>query len=172
VDAKQRAKTSGLSDEASGLPDIAPGVSDDRAKSGVLDDRAKSENERERARPTKQGGHSPGQQAQTETGGSRFSKAVGIQEKRKLRAQRSKARSIWLGLGMIGIIGWSVAVPALVGVGAGVWIDTHFPSRYSWTLMLLLIGVLIGCLNAWHWVANEQREIRKDHENHDRNEQH
>jgi ATP synthase protein I len=109
---------------------------------------------------------------QSTADGSRFSKAVGIQEKRKLRAQRSKARSVWLGLGMLGIVGWSVAVPALVGVGLGVWIDSHFPSRYSWTLMLLLIGVLIGCLTAWHWVANEQREIRKDQENHDRNGQH
>jgi ATP synthase protein I len=105
-------------------------------------------------------------------GRSRFSKAVGIQEKRKLRAQRSKARSIWLGLGMLGVIGWSVAVPALLGVGIGIWIDTHFPSRYSWTLMLLLAGVLLGCLNAWHWVANEQKEIREEQENHSKDEQH
>ena len=106
------------------------------------------------------------------TSRTRFSKAVGNQEKRKLSAQRSKARSIWLGLGMLGIIGWSVAAPALAGVGIGLWIDHHFPSRYSWTLMLLLIGVLAGCLNAWHWVAAEQREIRKEKEENERNEQH
>lgn len=113
-----------------------------------------------------------GEREQATAGGSRFSKAVGIQEKRKLRAQRNKARSIWLGLGTLGIVGWSVAVPALLGVGVGVWIDSHFPSRYSWTLMLLLIGILIGCLTAWHWVASEQREIRKDQENHNQNGQH
>jgi ATP synthase protein I len=95
-----------------------------------------------------------------------FSRAVGTQEKRKLRAQRGKPRSIWLGLGMLGLIGWSVAVPALLGVACGVWIDTRFPSRYSWTLMLLLIGLVIGCLNAWHWVAKEHREIRKEQGNH------
>jgi ATP synthase protein I len=102
----------------------------------------------------------------------RFSRAIEIQEKRKLRAQRGKARSIWLGLGMLGVIGWSVVVPALVGVGIGIWIDTHFLSRYSWTLMLLLIGVIVGCMNAWYWVANEQREIRKEQENNNQHEQH
>ena len=106
------------------------------------------------------------------TSRARFSKAIGIQEKYKLRAQRGKARSIWLGLGMLGVIGWSVVVPALVGVGIGIWIDTHFVSRYSWTLMLLLIGVIVGCLNAWHWVANEHQEIRKEQENHNQHEQH
>ncbi|HYY31205.1 MAG TPA: AtpZ/AtpI family protein [Chthoniobacterales bacterium] len=102
----------------------------------------------------------------------RFTRSVGIQEKRKLRAQRRKARSIWLGLGMLGIIGWSVAVPALIGVAIGLWIDGHFHSRYSWTLMLLLIGVIAGCLNAWHWVAAEEREIRKEKEDHNEHEQH
>lgn len=95
-----------------------------------------------------------------------FSRAVGTQENQKLRAQRGKPRSIWLGLGMLGLIGWSVVVPALLGVAGGVWIDTHFPSRYSWTLMLMLIGVVIGCLNAWRWVTKEHREIRKEQENH------
>jgi ATP synthase protein I len=112
------------------------------------------------------------QRQEQRTSRARFTRSVGIQEKRKLRAQRRKARSIWLGLGTLGIIGWSVAVPALIGVGIGLWIDGHFPSRYSWTLMLLLIGVIVGCLNAWHWVAAEEREIRKEKENHNEHEQH
>ncbi|MBV8098776.1 MAG: AtpZ/AtpI family protein [Verrucomicrobia bacterium] len=95
---------------------------------------------------------------------------VGMQEKRKLRAQRDKARSVWLGLGMLGLIGWSVAIPALVGVGLGMWIDAHLPSRYSWTLMLLLIGTIVGCLNAWRWVANEQRQIHEEQKNHHQDE--
>jgi ATP synthase protein I len=106
------------------------------------------------------------------TGGTAaFSQAVGTQEKRKLRAKQRKQRSIWLGLGMVGLIGWSVAVPTLLGVTCGVWIDTHFPSRYSWTLMLLLIGVILGCANAWHWVTKEQREIHKEQKNENRHEQ-
>jgi ATP synthase protein I len=31
--------------------------------------------------------------------------------------------------------------------------------------MLLVIGLVIGCMNAWHWVAKEDREIREQEEN-------
>ena len=41
---------------------------------------------------------------------------------------------------------------------------TIFPADYSWTLMLLCIGLLIGCLTAWRWIAREYREIRKEQE--------
>jgi len=93
-----------------------------------------------------------------------FSRRVGAKEKQMLKAKHGKARNIWLGLGMLGLVGWSVAAPTLVGIAVGAWIDSHFPSRYSWTLMLLFVGLLIGCLNAWRWVAREYREIRKEYE--------
>jgi len=80
---------------------------------------------------------------------------IGTKEARKIKARREKDRSIWFGLGMFGLIGWSVAVPTLIGIAIGVWIDTKWPSRFSWTLMLLFIGVVLGCLNAWRWVKRE-----------------
>ncbi|MEZ5944776.1 MAG: AtpZ/AtpI family protein [Planctomycetaceae bacterium] len=83
---------------------------------------------------------------------------VAAKEARKLRAQAEKHQSIWFGLGMMGIVGWSIAVPALVGVMAGVWIDAHWPSRYSWALMLLILGICVGCLNAWNWIERERRQ--------------
>ena len=105
-----------------------------------------------------------GHQEKSPAVGTPFSRKVGVKERRKLRARRHKPRSVWFGLGMFGLIGWSVIVPALLGVALGVWIDQHYPSRYSGTLMLLVIGLLLGCLNAWNWVAKEQREIRRTHE--------
>jgi len=100
-----------------------------------------------------------------------FSRRIGAKEKQMLKARYGKQRNVWLGLGMLGLIGWSVAAPTLVGIAVGAWIDSHFPSRYSWTLMLLFIGLVIGCLNAWRWVANEYRQIRKEHEENDHHEQ-
>jgi ATP synthase protein I len=91
-----------------------------------------------------------------------LSEQVGAKERRRLRARRRKGRSVFFGLGTFGIIGWSVAVPALLGVALGVWLDTRFPSRFSWTLMLLLGGLLVGCLNAWYWLQNEQHEIESE----------
>jgi ATP synthase protein I len=84
-------------------------------------------------------------------------KQVGAKESRKMKGRREKDRSIWFGLGMFGLIGWSVAIPTLIGVAVGIWIDTTWPSRFSWTLMLLFIGVILGCVNAWHWVKRESR---------------
>ncbi|MCA9030473.1 MAG: AtpZ/AtpI family protein [Planctomycetaceae bacterium] len=83
---------------------------------------------------------------------------VAAKEARKLRAQADKHQSIWFGLGMMGIVGWSIAIPALAGVLAGVWIDAHWPSKYSWALMLLVIGICVGCLNAWNWIERERRQ--------------
>jgi ATP synthase protein I len=91
-----------------------------------------------------------------------FSQQVGAQAARKLKAQRGAGRSIWFGLGMSGLIGWSVTVPTLVGAALGIWVDKHYPSQLSWTLMLLVLGLIIGCLNAWHWVDSQYKEMRED----------
>ena len=82
---------------------------------------------------------------------------VGTKENRKIRARQEVDRGVWFGLGMFGLVGWSVAIPTLIGIAAGIWIDKKWPSPYSWTLMLLVIGVLVGCLNAWYWVRRESR---------------
>lgn len=82
---------------------------------------------------------------------------VGAKEDRKIRARQEQHRGVWFGLGMFGLVGWSVAIPTVIGIGLGVWIDTKWPSRYSWTLMFLIIGVLVGCLNAWYWVKRESK---------------
>jgi ATP synthase protein I len=78
---------------------------------------------------------------------------------RKLKAKAQRTVTVWLGLGMAGLIGWSVVVPTLVGTALGLWIDSHYPSRYAWTLMLLMLGLLVGCINAWQWVEKEQHKL-------------
>jgi ATP synthase protein I len=90
-----------------------------------------------------------------------FEEEVRAKEIRKVRARREREqnRRVWFGLGMFGLVGWSVAIPTLLGIALGVWIDMKYPGRVSWTLMLMFIGVILGCLNAWYWV---QRESRRD----------
>jgi ATP synthase protein I len=96
--------------------------------------------------------------------GEKFSRIVGLKAERKLKARRNTTNGIWFGLGMMGIIGWSVTIPTMLGVAIGVWVDNHFKGSYSWTLMLMVIGLAIGCLNAWHWVSKEGKEIQKEQE--------
>ncbi|MCB0559768.1 MAG: AtpZ/AtpI family protein [Phaeodactylibacter sp.] len=98
---------------------------------------------------------------------SKLSREVGSQEGRKLRARRKGKRNLWFGIGMFGLVGWSIAVPTLLGTALGVWLDGHYPQRFSWTLTLLITGLTAGCFNAWFWVDRESREIQKDLEEND-----
>jgi ATP synthase protein I len=91
-----------------------------------------------------------------------FSREVGAKAARKLKARRNSVQGVWFGLGMMGLIGWSVVVPTLLGAALGIWLDNRHPGSHSWTLMLLVIGLVIGCLNAWHWVAKEDKAIREE----------
>jgi ATP synthase protein I len=96
-----------------------------------------------------------------------LARQVGTKAERKLKAQRHTTRTIWFGLGMMGLIGWSVAIPTLLGAALGLWLDKHYPGPHSWVLTLLFIGLITGCVNAWHWVTKEDKEIRAEQENHD-----
>lgn len=89
---------------------------------------------------------------------ARLGREVEAQERRKLRARRREG--LWFGFASFGLIGWSVAVPTLVGVAMGLWLDRRYPSRLSWTLTLLGAGIAVGCFNAWHWVSREHQAIR------------
>jgi len=93
---------------------------------------------------------------------SEFSRLVRGQETRKLLSQKRTVQGIWFGLGMMGLVGWSVAVPTLVGAALGIWIDKYYPGSHSWTLALLVAGLCIGCANAWHWIAKENAAINAE----------
>lgn len=92
----------------------------------------------------------------------KMKRQIARKEARKIQARRQEKQRIWFGLGMFGLIGWAVAIPTLLGIALGVWIDTNWPGPYSWTLMLLFIGLIIGCLNAWYWLRDEQQIIERE----------
>lgn len=94
----------------------------------------------------------------------RLADQVGVKAARKIKARRNAAPGVWFGLGMMGLVGWSVAVPTLLGAALGLWLDEHHAGGHSWTLALLVAGLVIGCLNAWHWVVREERAMREAQE--------
>ncbi|MFZ0933083.1 MAG: AtpZ/AtpI family protein [Bryobacteraceae bacterium] len=98
---------------------------------------------------------------------SPLSREVGAKAARKLRARGNSTQGVWFGLGMMGLIGWSVAIPTLVGTALGIWLDKHHAGQHSWTLALLVAGLAIGCLNAWHWVDQQDKAMREDQEDKD-----
>lgn len=79
----------------------------------------------------------------------------------RLRAARRKR---WLSdgdpsparrLGQIGVLGWIVVTPMLIGIFAGRWLDLRFHSGLFWTLPLLMLGAGLGCWSAWKWMGAE-----------------
>ncbi|HOC60457.1 MAG TPA: AtpZ/AtpI family protein [Smithellaceae bacterium] len=89
----------------------------------------------------------------------RFTQKVAQREALRMKGIRHKGETVWFGLGMFGIVGWAVSIPTLIGVAIGLWIDRTWPSQYSWALMFLLLGVIIGCINAAYWVRKIRSKI-------------
>jgi ATP synthase protein I len=95
-----------------------------------------------------------------------FAAQVGAKAARKLKAH-SSSQGVWFGLGMMGLVGWSVAVPTLLGAALGIWLDKHHPGKHPFTLALMVVGLAIGSLNAWHWIAKEEKAMQENSEDDD-----
>ena len=93
---------------------------------------------------------------------SQLGEKVDAQARLKIRSQRKGLRNVWFGLAMSGLIGWSVAAPMLAGIAIGMWLDRNHPGAHSWTLALLVAGLLIGCWNAWRWVEQEHSAMHRE----------
>jgi len=86
----------------------------------------------------------------------RFFQQVAEKETRKLKSQQEKKESALMGFGMFGMIGWSVAVPVLLGTALGIWLDKRYPQSFSWTLTCLISGLIMGCVIAWNWINTDE----------------
>jgi ATP synthase protein I len=82
-------------------------------------------------------------------------------EEVRLRAQRERdwvktgEPSVARRLSQIGVLGWIVVTPMLIGVFAGRWIDDKFGTGLFWTAPLLMLGAALGCWSAWKWMGSE-----------------
>ena len=65
-----------------------------------------------------------------------LSQEVGAKAARKLKARRNSGQGVWFGLGMMGLIGWSVVIPTLLGTALGIWLDyitrVSIPGRWRY----------------------------------------
>jgi len=92
-----------------------------------------------------------------QSGGDQSTEQITRKVDRRIRKRREGARGVWFGLGMFGLVGWAVAVPTLIGIALGLWLDEVAPQPFSWTLALLLAGVVLGAMNAWLWIERERK---------------
>jgi ATP synthase protein I len=76
-----------------------------------------------------------------------FERIVVGKSVRRDTARRRHDESIWSYLGTFGLVGWTVALPTLLGLALGLFLDRTF----------LVLGVTVGCGLAWYWVRKESR---------------
>ena len=54
---------------------------------------------------------------------------------------------------LLTVYGWQMAIPVLIGIALGLFLDKHLPiERFSWTLNLILLGFGAGLYNANTWI--------------------
>ncbi len=88
-----------------------------------------------------------------------FQRVVVGKSSRRDRARRRHDESIWSYLGTFGLVGWTVALPTLLGLALGLFLDQRFSDSTgrSYTITFLVLGVTVGCGLAWYWVRKESR---------------
>ncbi|MCA8869778.1 MAG: AtpZ/AtpI family protein [Rhodobacteraceae bacterium] len=80
---------------------------------------------------------------------------IGRRARRMKAARDNPGPSPLRGIGTFGMIGWSIAVPTVGGAFLGLWLDRVAPQNFSWTIALLLGGVVLGGFIAWGWIGKE-----------------
>ena len=90
-----------------------------------------------------------------DNGGDHLKDAVRTRRERRARSQREGEPSLGQNLAMIGVLGWTVVVPTLLGIFLGRWLDRQFGMGLFWTLGLLVAGLTLGCTLAWQKIRGE-----------------
>jgi len=55
-------------------------------------------------------------------------------------------------LGQIGVLGWSIIVPILIGLVIGRWMDRALGTGIVFSAALIMVGAAIGLWSAWKWM--------------------
>ena len=80
--------------------------------------------------------------------------AVRTQGKRQ-RWSKEGEPSVVRFVGQIGVLGWIIIAPTLIGLFMGRWLDHTFSTGIFWSAPLLLLGVVIGYWSAWRWMHRQ-----------------
>ncbi len=87
--------------------------------------------------------------------------AAQLAAEREQLAREEPEPSLGSRLGQIGILGWSIVLPALLGVVLGRWLDHHYGEGIFFTAPLLMLGAAFGLWSAWRWMHRQTETARK-----------
>ena len=78
--------------------------------------------------------------------------SVRLRGERRRKSLREGEPSVARRLAQIGVLGWIIVTPMLIGVFVGRWLDRVFHSGIFWSAPLLMLGLALGGWSAWKWM--------------------
>lgn len=82
----------------------------------------------------------------------RLAEAARRASEREQEGKENPEPSLGARLGQIGILGWTIVVPALIGLFFGRWLDRVFGTGIFFSAPLLIVGIAFGYWSAWRWM--------------------
>lgn len=80
----------------------------------------------------------------------RFSKTVENSAKDLVKARKERS-TLWHNASIIGIGGWLFVLPVVGGAYLGWYLDKKVPIGISWTITLIILGIISGLYNLWFY---------------------
>lgn len=74
----------------------------------------------------------------------------------RLARREPSGASFWRYISVLGVVGWSIALPAALGAWLGHRLDLRLETGVRFTLMLLTVGVTLGSVVAWRAVRDRR----------------
>ncbi len=76
-------------------------------------------------------------------------------ERRADAVRQQREPSFAARLGQIGVLGWAIVTPVLIGVVIGRWLDRTFDAGIFFTAPLIMLGAAAGLWTAWRWMHRQ-----------------
>ncbi len=74
---------------------------------------------------------------------------------RDARARADREPTVATRLGQIGVLGWAIVAPILIGVVIGRFLDATFRTGIFFTAPLIMLGAAAGMWTAWRWMHRQ-----------------
>jgi len=74
------------------------------------------------------------------------------QQERRKHWRTEGEPSVMRFVGQIGVLGWIIVAPTLIGLFAGRWLDHTLHTGIFWSAALLVLGVALGFWSGWRWM--------------------
>jgi ATP synthase protein I len=91
----------------------------------------------------------------TEPGKDRLAEAARKAADRERAHRKDREPSLGARLGQIGVLGWTIVLPALLGLFAGRQLDKAMHSGVFFSAPLVMLGAGLGFWFAWKWISRQ-----------------